>query len=205
MPDIRREFAVGHYAEALRLIRRYFKEYDDELALIAASCLTENAKKKLHDGNLESADRLIGEARSLTEKTVYPTEHLRATLTLLGAITSNVQSPRYEIDEQSYLLLRDRTVMQDLFAYLTDDTAACREPILSEHLRAREMLCSRNYKGALAALETLEERRTEINMSAFILFRIYTDLESCHRELGDYQSAYRYAGKRISMLAAFKS
>ncbi len=205
LPDIQREFAEGHYAESLRLIRRHFKEYDDELALIAASCLTETAKRKVHDGNLDTADKLIKEACALLDQTVYPTEHLRASLILLSAITANVQSPRYEINDQAYLLARDRTTMQDLFAYLTEDLSSCRDPILSSHLSARAKLRSRDYKGALSALEALEERRTEENLSAFVLFRIYTDLENCHREMGDYQNAYRYANKHISMLAAFKS
>lgn len=205
LPNIQKEFAAGHYEEVLRLLHRHFKEYDDELALIAADSLTELAKKKVHNGNLESADKLIKEALSLTEATVYPTAHLRASLALLSAITSNVQSPRYEIKEEDYLSARESASMQDLYAYLTEDTASCRDPILSEHLSARDMLRSRNYKGALSTLESMEERRTELNLSAFVLFRIYTDLENCHRELGDYQNAYRYANKRISMLAAFKS
>ena len=205
LPLIHRACKAGNEEEALRIIRRYFKESDDEISLIAATALTALARKKVHDGNLESADKLVREALAFTERTVYPTEHLRASLALLAAITANVQSPRYEMNEETYASLRDTATMQPLFAYLTEDTASCCDPILAEHLKAREKLRSRDYKGALAALEALEERRTSDHLSAFVLFRIYTDLESCHREMGDYQNAYRYANKRISMLAAFKS
>ena len=205
MSDVRREFKEGHYAEALRLIRKHFKDYDDETALIAAHCLLSEAEKKLHNGNLESADKTIKEALSLTEKTVYPTSDIRASLSLLSALASNVQSPRYEIDEESYLHLRNDSVMQDLYAYLTDDASSCREPLYLAHIKAREYLRARDYRSALARLQALEERRLADNMSAILIFRIYTDLETCYRELGDFQNAYRYAGKRISMLAAFKS
>ena len=205
MDSVKSEFASGHYQECLRLIRRYFKNEDDELALIAATCLTHLAEKKLHDGNLDSADKLVREAQALCEKTVYPCEHLRCALNLLRAITTNVQSPRYEIHEKDYLACRNAAVSQDLFAYLTEDASACQEPLLHAHLKAKEKFRARDYKGALADLEALEEQRMEKNLSAFLLFRIYTDLENCHRELGDYQNAYRYANKRISMLAAFKS
>lgn len=205
LPHIRTELDAGHYAEVVRLIRKYFTEPDDELAYLAAYSLTELAKKAVFNGNLDTADRLVREALAFTEKTVYPTEHLHAPLLLLRAVCRNVQSPRYEIDDEHYLQFRNQAVMQDFFAYLTDNPSACSNKAYLAHMEARTALKARDYKKALSILQELEARRGEAEVGAILLFRIYTDIEVCYREMDDYQGAYRYAGKRISMLSAFKS
>jgi transcriptional regulator with XRE-family HTH domain len=71
LADIHKAFAEEHYTEALRLLQKYFKEYDDELALIAATCLTEIAKKKV-----ELLLKLLFDAPFWKAKTQLPHFHV---------------------------------------------------------------------------------------------------------------------------------
>jgi hypothetical protein len=53
-------------------------------------------------------------------------------------------------------------------------------------------------------MEAIEEKRSDKHFSLFVLFRLYGDIEACHKALGDYASAYRYSSKRMSLLSAFR-
>ena len=60
------------------------------------------------------------------------------------------------------------------------------------------------FKEALAALSAIEEQKSKPGFSVLVLFRLYGDIEVCHKELSNYEEAYRYASKRLSLLAAFR-
>lgn len=205
MPRIKEEFSKGHFKECARLCNKYFSEPDDEIYLLLAHASLEEAKQAVHAGNLDTAAEKLEKVRDFAEKTVYKTKDLLACVTLLNAIVTNVQSPRYELDDALYSSLANDTAMADFFYYLTENAALCRNELYSEHLRARQALHKRDFRTALPILQKLEEKRTEASMGAVLLFRIYSDLEQCYRDTSDYEAAYRYAGKRISMLSAFKS
>ena len=205
MPDVRRAFSAGHYKEAARLIDKHFREPDDEIALILASSCIELAKTALHTGNLDTAAKHVKKAEDAMRQTVLPTKHLAAAASLLRAVIKNVQSPRHEIADADVLCMTDDAAMTDLFYYLTENVELTSDKLRNTHLVARRALRDRDYRTALKLLHELEEHRTEKEMGAFLLFRVYTDLEQCYRETSDYETAYRYASKRISMLAAFKS
>ena len=67
------------------------------------------------------------------------------------------------------------------------------------------MMRENRYSAALPILLELEAQKSINNVSAFFLFRVYADLERAHRELGDYESAYKYSSKRLAQLSAFRS
>ncbi len=205
LPLLKEELKQGHHRECLRLFRKYFTETDDELALIAATCCLELARTALHAGNMDTVEKTAEEALSFAKKTIYPTNHICAAAKLLAAVAANIQSPRFAILETNYPQLLHDAVMIDLFYYLTDNEEACCDPLYKEHLSAHRALTARDYRKALPLLQELESRRVKENMGALLLFRIYTDLEQCYRETSDFEAAYRYAGKRISLLAAFRS
>ena len=79
----------------------------------------------------------------------------------------------------------------------------------AEHLvenfgQARRLLSAGKYADALSILVGIEERKSTGEIGSHLLFLIYTDLESCYRELGDFERAYRYSGKRLSLFSAFR-
>lgn len=205
LPKIKEELTAGHYKECVRLFDMHFDSADDELALLMAHALLEIARQSVTNGNLDSALTTLTRLDGFCNQTVYDTSAIEASAAILRAIASNVQSPRYEIKEEFYRSSMESCTCYDLYTYLTEQTELCRAPLYRAHLEARASMKKRDYVTAMRALTALEERRLDKDMNAFLLFRIYTDLEACHKELSDYQSAYRYASKRISMLAAFHS
>ncbi len=205
LPRIKEELAASHYKECVRLIDLYFDTVDDELALILSRALLETARKAVDSGNLDTALATLERLNAYCKQTVYDTSAIEASAAILSAIASNVQSPRYEIKESLYLTAMENSTSYDLYAYLTEQIELCRAPLYRTHLEARMAMKKKDYVTAMQTLTALEEKRLEKDMNAFLLFRIYTDLETCHKELSNFQSAYRYASKRISMLAAFHS
>jgi hypothetical protein len=67
------------------------------------------------------------------------------------------------------------------------------------------MIKERNYHGALSLLKKLESEKTPASYNAYSFFSIYADMETCYRQLADFESAYRYSSKRLSMLEGFKT
>ncbi len=205
LPKMKEELAASHYKECVRLFDLHFDTVDDELALIMSYALLEVSRLSVTNGNLDSALTTLARLDGFCRQTVYDTSAIEASAAILHAIASNVQSPRYEIKEEFYRTAMENSTCYDLYTYLTEQTELCRAPLYRTHLEARTAMKKRDYVTAMRLLTSLEAQRLDKEMNAFLLFRIYTDLETCHKELSDFQSAYRYASKRISMLAAFHS
>jgi len=206
MPKIRALYAAGKYADCFRLCERVVTEADDELIFLLAHCALEEGKRAFKTGNLETALAYFGEAAEYAEKTVYPTAEIRATVTLYTALSGNIAAPRRDFDEKTYRALCDAAVESDLYAYMND---VAEYPYKNEyyalHQKGRELLAGRRYREALAIFEELEARKGEPGISAYLLFRLYSDMEICCREERDFERAYKYSTKRIALLSAFQS
>ena len=71
--------------------------------------------------------------------------------------------------------------------------------------RALELVKERLYKDALDILTGIEEEKEGYSYNAYFTFCLYTDIETCFKQLYDFESAYRYSSKRISLLESFDS
>ncbi len=205
-PALKSWYSRGNYAEVVRLFRRDFTETDDEVAYVVAQSALECAKDSLHRGNLKAASGHIRLARELSDKTVYNNPRLGALITLLDATVENVQMPRFALAGSDYEALAKDAVWEDLYRYLSEKTEGYtfRDPLFAEHIEARTALIAGKYKDALPRLLAIEDKKSTPGFSVLVLFRLYGDLESCYKELGDYERAYRYASKRLSLLSAFR-
>ena len=207
LPAVKAAYKNGNYKEALRLYKRDLAEQDDEVALLMADASMRYAMQLLHMGKLLSAERTAGEALSFCEATCFPTFHIEAGATLVRAITTNVQSPKYEVTASAFTALRDAAVFEDLYHYTSEQTEGYhfRDAYYAAHIAARELIAKGQRADAIKALEALEAKKTEKGFSVLVLFRVYADLELCHKELFNYEAAYRYSAKRISLLSAFRA
>ena len=207
LPKLRAAYQRKNYKEVIRLFEKDLLESDDEVAYLLASASAKHAEELLHKGKLLSAEETAKKGLAFLEKTVYDAEHIRASLSLLCAILSNVQSPKYEVARLPYAHSRATSLPEELYRYTLEkaDGYEFENEILAAHIKARELMASGRYADALYALERLEDRRAEKDFSVFVLFRVYGDLESCHKELRNYEAAYRYSAKRMSLLSAFKA
>ncbi len=206
MPRLSDLFRAGSYTDCLRLFEKELGECDDELGYLMASASFYAGKKAWQSGAFESALGYFSQALDYTAETAYPADWIRAGCRVLMPIAANVQSPLWDFNENSYQDALRRAGCFDEYAYLTEDrTHTFENHFYAEHLRARSLLKNSHFTDALAILEKIEEEKGNEAISAFLLFRTYLDMEVCYRELGDYEGAYRYSTKRLSLLAAFRS
>ncbi len=206
LPSLKAAFRNGNFKEVLRLYDRDLKATDDETALLLAESATKYAMQLMHMGKLLSAERYAARAKEFCEKTIYDTDHIQAALTLISAIANNVQAPKYEVSASAFAAWRENAVFEDLYHYASDDlTHTFQNPHYAAHAKARVLMAKGNKADAIKALEALEEKKAEKGFSVFVLFRVYADLELCHKDLNNYEAAYRYSTKRMSLLSAFRA
>ena len=207
MPAMRAAYKSGNYKEVLRLYARDLGETDDEIALLLAEASAGYAMQLLHMGKMLSAEKTAAEGKAFCERTVYLTHHVKAALALVSAIAGNVQSPKYEVAASDFTALREAAVYEDLYRYTAEKTEghAFSNPYYAAHVEARRMIAAGNKADAIKALEALEDKKAEKGFSVLVLFRVYGDLENCHKELYNYEAAYRYSAKRMSLLSAFRA
>lgn len=208
LPALKHHYSLGNYKEVIRLYRRDFgeNETDDELAFLVAQSAVECAKDALHRGAIKTANEYISLAKETKTKTIYADARLDALITLLSATVENIQLPRFALVGSAYEALSADAAWEELYRYLSEKTAGYtfRDPTFAAHVAAKALLTAGKYQDALAALTALEEQKSNPGFSVLVLFRLYADIEACHKELYNYEEAYRYASKRLSLLAAFR-
>ena len=206
LPAIKHWYSLGNYKEVLRLYHRDFEEADDELGYLVAVSAAECAREAIHRGALKTAGEHLALAKSMAEKTAYADKRLHAVIAMLDAILGNIQMPRFALIASEYAPLAADATWEELYRYLTDNTSeyTFRDPLLAEHVAAKALLTAGKHREALDALTAIESQRATPGFSVLVLFRLYADIEACYKELFNYEEAYRYASKRLSLLAAFR-
>lgn len=205
-PRLRRLYHAGSYTECLRTFEKELGECDDELGLMMAVCSFDCGRRAWHNGAFESALAYFSSTLDYINETTYPTAYLRAGCELYMAISANVQAPLLEFNALGYLDCLREAGCLDVYCYLTEKTEYVFEnSFYADHLRARELMRSGHYVEALEILTEIEKQKGAEQSTAFLLFRVYSDMEICFRENGNYEGAYRYSTKRLSLLNAFKS
>lgn len=200
-------YRAGSYAECITLFERELGECDDELGLLLADSAFRCGKRAWQNGAMNSAAAYLSSAMEFAGETVYPADYIRAGVNLLLPIALNVQSPLLEFNAPAYIDSLRRAGCLDEYRYLTEDDQSYvfENEFYAAHLRAKGLMKDRYYTEALTHLCGIEEHKGDPQITAFLLFRVYGDMETCYRENGNYEEAYRYSTKRMSMLAAFRT
>ena len=205
-PRLLRLYRAGSYTECLRTVEKELGECDDELGLMMAVCSFDCGRRAWHNGAFESAVAYFSSTMDYIHETTYPTAYLRAGCELYMAISANVQAPLLEFNELGYIDCLREAGCLDVYCYLTEKRDYIYDnSFYAEHLRARELMKNDYYGDALEILTEIEKQKGAEQITAFLLFRVYSDMEICYRENGNYVGAYRYSSKRLSLLNAFKS
>ena len=206
LPALKNWYSLGNYKEVVRLYRRDFEEADDEVAFIVAKSALECAREALHRGTVKTADKYLALAKEMKEKTIYADSRFDALFTLLSSTLENIQLPKFALSGSDYEALSADALWKELYLYLSEKAEGYtfRDPHFAAHVAAKKLMVAGRYKEALSALSAIEEQKSKPGFSVLVLFRLYGDIESCHKELGDFEEAYRYASKRLSLLAAFR-
>ncbi len=205
LDSIYRAYNGKNYSATIRLIRS-LSSLDDELALILASAHTELGYANIKNGSLISAAKNLEEALSSAKLTRLDTGSIEARANMFLSVCKNVQSPLLEFDEKAYLNNINSSCDFELYKYISQDTDyKFFNAAYSLHCEAKRHIKERRYTNAATLLLEAADKVKEDGYSAYVIFSIYTDLEYCYKQLYDYEKAYLYSTKRMTMLEGFKS
>ena len=203
--QIYRAYAAKNYTACINLINS-LTDKDNELLFLLASSYLYLGKIHINHGSLLKALECLDYAYKFSSETVIETEHLNAQILLYQSIAKNVQSPLLEFDTQKYSASLLNSVDFEFFKYLTlDYSYAFENAVLSLHLEAKKLMLERNYNEAIKRLLNASELSKKEDFKAFVIFGIYTDLEYCYKQLYNFEKAYLYSTKRITLLESFKT
>ena len=202
---IRAAYSEKRYYDCIKRIDN-IGEFDDELSMIIAFCYFEVGKASLLSGALITAARQLELCEEHCRKTVYNVTPITTSMPIYKALTRNIQSPLLELDVKALNSNKELAGEYELFKYISMDLEfEYKSELFNLHTRAKQLIKDRHYLEALTVLRDLEDRKSTIGYNAFAYFSIYSDIEACYKQLGDFENAYRYSSKRMSMLEGFKS
>ena len=203
--QIYRAYGAKNYSACITLINS-IGEKDNELYFILATSHLMLGKKNIAHGSLVKAKKNLDLASEYCEKTLIETDHLKAQILLYLAISQNIQSPLLEFDTQEYNSSLVSSVDFEFYKYLTLDLEYSFEnPIYSLHLEAKKLMQERNYTEAIKRLLNASEISKKDDFNSYVIFGIYTDLEYCYKQLYNFEKAYLYSTKRMTLLENFKT
>ncbi len=204
---LERLFRSKKYADCISYADAHLEGlYDSTLSyLLACACLYE-AENASVGGSVNRALALLERMQKHAEETDFDTTHLRLRALLCHALASDPLTPHYALDEASYADMVSHLSGEESYHYLRGDlTYPYESPVLHAHIEAKQLMREHRYTEAITVLNHLLERRLTEQISLLIIYRVYSDLETCYRERKDYENAYKFAGKKHSLFSSFKS
>ena len=178
---------------------------DDELAYILAISYFELAKSSVIGGSLKSGSKYLKAFEEYSAKTVYDTTMQRNSALLYSALISNIQSPLLEMDTDGFEHGIREDYDYDFYKYISaDKDYEHKNPNFKAHLQAKELIKNRKYKEALKKMLDMLDEKEKASYNAYLVFTVYADIEYCYKQLLDFENAYRYASKRLSIIEGFK-
>lgn len=203
MPSILSALKGKDYMGAIELIER-ISITDDELSYILALCYFELGISACKSGLLVSAKKYLDKSNEHCRATIYDTLRFEAITPLYLAITENVNSPLLEFNHDQFLPLMLSAFDYEFYKYLTlDFDFEFSNFQFKTHMDAKRLIRERQYADALNLLLSIEKTKQNYERSAYLLFSVYADLEICYKQLCDFENAYKFASKRLSMMDGF--
>lgn len=200
-------YSDGKYEECLSLANcAYGNENDDDTAFLRCEVCAKLAEKLMHSGAMHQAIRYASQTFEYACQTKHETDHLRAIALLVSAIVSNPNAPRLEFKEKEYQAVVSQVMRQDLYHYLIDDLDyPYSNSVFSEHIMAKKLMRQNMYEQAYQKMEKMHSSHSNEPISAYVLWRLFGDMEICARNRRDFENAYKISTKRMSLLTAFQS
>ena len=179
-------------------------QLDDEVAYVLAFSNFKLGEAAVKLGQLESASRYLQEFKRYRQHTVYDLSVEDSLFEIYIAISKNIQAPLLEFNESEYLKVLKIAEYEYCKYLIMDYDYHYTTPAFKNHLKAKQLIKERKYSDAVKLLVEIADNKNP-DYDAYLIFGVYTDLETCYRQLYDFENAYRYSSKRMSLLESFKS
>ena len=203
MPAIKRALETRNYNACVSLITK-LEVLDDELNYILALCFFELGTQLTKNGSLESAEKYLSLCLDYCPKTMYDTKRFEAIAPLYLAIAKNVSSPLLEFDDKGYVEEFGKSMEYEFYKYLIQDfDFEYTHYQLKTHVKAKALIRERHYQEAVDLLLEIDDSKQSFEYNSYIIFSVYADLELCYKQLYQFENAYRYSAKRLSLMEGF--
>ena len=162
------------------------------------------AESSAKNGAFESVGAYLKKFKEYKEKTCYDLTIEDSVSNIYTALSKNIQAPLLEFNKEDYENLLG-TVRYEYYRYLLHDfDYPYTTEAYAKHLKAKKLIRDRKYNDAISLLLDITENKG-IEYDAYMIFGVYSDLENCYKQLYDFENAYRYSSKRLSLIEGFKS
>ena len=203
--DIRKAFAGKQYEDAIRLLGE-IATLDDELSYIFAYSAFELGAAMARYGSFLRAEKYLSLAEEYSSKTIYDTSLIKCKIPLYMSFIKNVNSPLLDFDRDAFRRAMTDAVDYEFFKYVCNDLEYNYEnKWFKKHVAAKIKIKERKYYEAISLLSEIADARASFEYNAYLLYCVYSDLDNCYKQVFDFENAYKYAEKRISMLEGFNS
>ena len=194
-----------NYQSCIYNIKKLSKT-DNELAYILTVCYFELGKKHIMNGSLLTALKNFQLSEENAKKTVFDTSNILALIPMYSAVAKNIQSPLLEFNSDDFKKSLNNFLDYDFFKYLTlDFNFNYTNNSYKSHCVAKTLIKERRYKEAIDILLSIADKTKGDEYNAYLIFGVYTDLEYCYKSVLDFEKAYIYSNKRLTLIEAFKS
>ncbi len=215
MPNIKRAFVAGDF----KICRDMCAELggaDDETLALSCLCSFNLAKEKFFEGKLGESTELFEDVILHCDDSIYPNDAMREKsavyLSYMHEISPSVGSelgsdaiPPEALSDpfcRYYAALRALDGKNGgAAAALYLEGVGSEEHQYAAHIRARVAIDKHDHRAAYSELREL--LTSELELSAPMMYFIFSDLEKCCSEMSDYRGAYEYSGDKIGLLEKF--
>lgn len=205
IPQIKQYFKNGSFELSLKLSLALDQE-DDELSFIIYKSALEVGKQCILRGLLHDGYKYLTLSREHFAKTAYAASSDAGIISLYISIAESFQSPMLEFDRAFFENEILHSYEVEFYKYLTNDLEYdYSDELMRGHIAAKRAIKANRYIDAKSMLENLIENKSKCKYNAFVIYSVYADMENVYRQLSDYEGAYRFSTKRISLLNAFNS
>lgn len=203
--SIRKCYKEKKYRECIARIEK-LGEMDDEIRYLYVCASFYLGRRLTIDGDFKRAKKCFDGCLEHMDKCIYPTESFRLLIPLYRSVLANVQSPLLELDADAFSASIFSSYDYEFFRYIhQDQNFEFKNECFRLHMESKALIRQRKYQEAIRLLHTLEDMKGPEQYNGCVILGVYTDLEFCYKELVNFEMAYRYANKRISLLEGFRT
>ena len=203
--EIYADYTLGKYQSCINKTSR-LDCIDNELAYILTDCYFRHGMDMMKSGALNSAHQCFVMCEKFSKLTALDTKHITSMLAPYIAVCKNINSPLLEFDPQNVENELLAGVGYEFLKFLQLDLDYnYKDEAIKLHVEAKSEIKARNYQRAISILLDVVDYLKNTVYNAYQIYSAYSDLEICYKQLFDFENAYLYASKKLSLIEAFKS